>query len=245
MDILNFLPNSQYDDFILWVFLGYVVYIVLPWLGWRPRMPSLSIMLGSIYRVLIGITLIYLIFIMLDALAFFIVQYIVYPLDLSDKIREYVFLSSRIIKWIISICFLYNFILKHRPFVPSAILPFGLALIILPCSAIVNYIVIMGFNTITQLQIFQLRPPLMPWFLTPNFNWITFLQVTILALGLELIYQSARPIISIFAGFIFFWGVEILINQFGPSAWLYICIFPIAWIIFHLRNYPYASKRNN
>ncbi len=243
MNVFNFFPNSQYDNFILWVFLSYMVYIILPWLGWRPQMPSLSIMITSIYRVLIGICLLYLIFIILDATAFLIIQYIIFPLNINDELRNYVFLFFKITRWVITICFLHYFIFKHRPNVPSAILPFGLALIILPCSAVINYGVVMIFNFITQLQIFQLRPPLMPWFLTPNFNWITFPQVTLLALGLELIYQFKRPISSIFIGFIFFWGVEILVNQFGHMTWLYICILPIAWIFFHLRNYNYVSKK--
>ncbi len=237
MNISQFLPHISYGSFFIWLAIGYFIYIVIPWLGWRPKMPSTSIIFSSIKRVSFYITFLYLIFIALDIISSLIIQYVIHPFHISTVNAAQIYFIARIIKWIITMIFMYNFMIGYRPFVPSAILPFGLAFIILPCSAFIDYFMNFSLNVITYFWAFPLQAATMPWMLTPNFNWITFCQVAILAFGLEIMYQSRRPILSISIGFIYFWGIEVLVNHFGKNIWIILCIIPICWLFIKLRTY--------
>ena len=242
----NFLYDIWQNNFATiwpWLLLGYIVYIVIPWLGWRPNMPKISVMLGSIYRVCIGIFLLIIIFIVINFIQFILTM----KLDLSDSYIDRTTLILNIIRWLTAISFLYYFMIKHRPYVPTAILPFGLAYIILPCSLfvstllshIINYLVI-TFN----FQPLGLHMPDLPWFFGVAPNWISFFQVAIVALGLELMYQIKRPIFSILAGYAYFYAIEIFADMIGYMAWIYACILPIAWVAIHLKDYQPMPQNN-
>ncbi len=241
MNIAQFLPHSAYAPFFLWLAIGYFVYIIIPWLGWRPQKPSMGIIFRSVKRVFLYLFLLYFLFMILDFIAFLLIQYILHPLNITTFTEAEIFFIARIIKWIIAVIFMYIFIIGYRPYVPSAILPFGLAFIILPCTALVGYITNFLFNIITYYGALPLQVPTMPWMFTPNFNWITFCQVAILALGLELMYRARRPIFSFISGFIYFWGIEILVNQWGKNMWIILCIIPIIWLFMKLRTYTYKN----
>ncbi|MFV0432112.1 MAG: hypothetical protein ACK5MJ_08070 [Alphaproteobacteria bacterium] len=228
-----------------WLILGYFVYIILPWIGWRPHMPRFSVMLSAIWRVCSGVFILMLIFIMMNAIQFVIITILV----LNEDYISHINLALHMIKWLITIIFLYHVMVKYRPFVPSAILPFGLAYIILPCSLLISILVshLISFIILTlDAQPLGLRVPDLPWFLGISPNWISFLQVAIVALGLELMYQLKRPILSLIFGFIYFYGIEYLVSMIGTVAWIYAYILPVLWVSYHLRSYkPIIKKKKS